>query len=54
MRNVVWRGWPTVAIVAVEGEMGASDAMCRMWVWGMETVMIMWRGGYGDEGAAAA
>jgi hypothetical protein len=24
-----------------------------MWVCGMETVMIMWRGGYGDGGAAA-
>lgn len=41
MRRVIWSGCPTVAIVCVDGEVGAREAVCRMWICGMETVMMM-------------
>ena len=54
MRRVVIRGWPTMAMLFVgEGERRERDAECRMCVCGIETVIIMRRGGYGDGGAEA-
>lgn len=52
MRRVVMSGWPTVAMrVGVVGLWMVRLAVCRMWVWGIETVIIMRRGGRGDGGA---
>lgn len=57
MRRVAGRGWPSVAMLVegllVDGEMGVRvrEAVCRMWVWGMETVMVMRRGGWGESEA---
>ena len=57
LRRVAGRGWPRVAIVVgllgLELELGVRvrEAVCRMWVWGMETVMVMRRGGWGGSGA---
>ena len=36
-----------------EGERRVRDAVCKMCVCGIETVIIMRRGGYGDGGAEA-
>ena len=51
------RGCPATAM-AVEwggatcGDSSVREAVCRMWVCGMDTVMVMRRGGCGDRGAA--
>ena len=34
-----------------EGGVRVKEAVCKMWVWGMETVMVMRRGGLGEGGA---
>ena len=55
MRRVVMIGWPAVAMVEWEdvvGEGRDKEAVWRMCVWGMDTVMIMRRGGFGDGGAS--
>lgn len=61
MWRVAGKGWPSVAMGLELGEgeglLGLElgervrEAVCRMWVWGMETVMVMRRGGLGDSGA---
>lgn len=56
MRRVVMRGWPTVATGecnTVGGDSRDREAVCRIWVCGMDTVITMRRGGFGDGGAAA-
>jgi hypothetical protein len=49
------RGWPTVAIVDREdkGELKDREAVCKMCVWGIDTVIIIRRGGFGDGGRVA-
>ena len=52
MRSVAWRGWPMVAMLGLwEVDMRSTEAVWRMWVCGMETVMTMRRGGWGEGGA---
>ena len=38
---------------AGSAEVSAREAVWRMYVWGIETVMMMRRGGWGDAGAVA-
>tara|TARA_R110002003_G_scaffold141_30_gene13111 strand:- start:24012 stop:24269 length:258 start_codon:yes stop_codon:yes gene_type:complete len=45
MRRVVGRGWPAVAMMGCGRDRGVREAVCRMCVWGMETVMMIERGG---------
>lgn len=54
MRRVAMRGWPTIAMgdwKVVDGEFRVREAVWRMCVCGIDTVITMRRGGFGDGGA---
>lgn len=52
MRRVAGSGWPRVMVLGwSEGKVRSREAVCRMCVCGMDTVMTMRRGGL-DEGGA--
>ena len=56
MQSSVRSGCPATAIVVEpvdvrSGDVSESEAVCRICVCGMETVMIIRRGGYGEGGA---
>jgi len=56
IRSSVIIGLPTTAtgddhVERLSGEVRVREAVCRIWVGGIVTVIIMWRGGYCEGGA---